>query len=70
MSYKTYVTKECPGCGNQGSLTIWQDDMERYLNGAMVQDAFPDLLPPMREQIVSGIHPKCWNEIFRDNNDK
>jgi hypothetical protein len=67
VSYKVYVTKLCPNCGSQGSLTIWEDDMNRYLNGANAQDAFPDLLPPMREQIMSGIHPQCWNKIFKDD---
>jgi hypothetical protein len=48
-------------------LTIWEDDMARYLNGAYAQDAFPDLLAPIREQIISGTHPECWNEIFKDD---
>jgi len=48
-------------------LTIWEDDYARYLNGANAQDAFPDLLAPIREQIISGTHPECWNEIFKDD---
>ncbi len=51
-------------------LTIWEDDMERYLNGANAQDAFPDLLAPIREQIISGTHPQCWDEIFKDYEDE
>lgn len=67
MSYKTYVTKDCPSCKKHGTLTIWEDDYARYLNGANAQDAFPDLLAPIREQIISGTHPECWNEIFKDD---
>lgn len=64
MSYKVYVTKDCPHCKKGGMLTIWEHDMERYLNGANAQDAFPDLIAPIREQIISGTHPKCWDEMF------
>ena len=67
MSYKVYVTKDCPRCKKGGMLTIWEDDMVRYLNGAYAQDAFSDLLAPIREQIISGTHPECWNEIFKDD---
>ena len=70
MRYKVYVTKNCPHCKKNGMLTIWEDDMQRYLNGAYAQDAFPDLLAPIREQIISGTHPECWNEIFKDYEDE
>ena len=68
MSYKTYVTKDCPHCKKGGMLTVWEDDMKRYINGAYAQDAFSDLMAPMREQIISGIHPECWTEMFKDHN--
>jgi hypothetical protein len=67
VSYKVYVTKDCPHCKKGGMLTIWEDDMARYLSGAYAQDAFSDLLAPIREQIISGTHPECWNEIFKDD---
>lgn len=67
MSYKLYVTKDCPSCKKHGTLTIWEHDYTRYLNGANAQDAFPDLLAPIREQIISGTHPECWNKIFKDD---
>lgn len=69
MSYKTYVTKDCPSCNKHGTLTIWEDDFTRYLNGATAEDAFPDILAPVREQIISGTHPECWNKIFKDKNE-
>lgn len=50
-------------------MTVWEDDYKRYLAGAYIQDAFPDLLAPAREQIMSGIHPKCWIEIFGEDDE-
>lgn len=63
-SYVQYVTKPCIKCKKQGTLTLWADDLDRYLNGALVQDAFPDLHAPIREQIISGTHPQCFVELF------
>ncbi len=28
--------------------------------GALIQESFPELDKSLREQIVSGTHPKCW----------
>lgn len=70
MSYVQYVTKDCPVCEARGYLTLWDDDIDRYLNGASVFEAFPDLLAPAREQIISGTHPKCWVKLIKDNDER
>lgn len=67
MSYKTYVTKDCQICKKHGLLTIWENDFTRYLNGATAEDAFSDLLAPVREQIISGTHPECWIQALKDD---
>lgn len=68
--YVQYVTKPCARCKHQGTLTLWADDLDRYLNGATVQDAFPDLHAPVREQIISGTHPECWITLFEDDDER
>jgi hypothetical protein len=68
MSYTPFTTKPCPKCGKQSVINLWNTDYERYVAGALIQDAFPDLLQPMREMIQSGTHPQCWLEIFGENN--
>ena len=39
-----------------------------YEQGAFVQDAFPNLNIDEREQIISGTHPQCWDELFNKRN--
>jgi hypothetical protein len=39
-------------------LPVTTDQLEHYLNGALLQDAFPDLAPPLREFIKNGITPE------------
>jgi len=41
-------------------LPITEQQMEAYQNGALPQDAFPDLLAPQREFIKTGITPEEW----------
>ena len=32
----------------------------------LAQQAFPELPTEIREQLISGTHPKCWDEMFSD----
>jgi len=57
-------TRRCIHCGENGILELSNDGIAKYENGALIQEAFPDIDIQMREQIISGIHPKCWNEMF------
>jgi hypothetical protein len=41
-----------------------EKELFAYLRGEYVQDAFKSLTVPLREQIISGVHPKCWEETF------
>lgn len=58
------VTKTCPKCGKPGEITVTKEGLERYWNGWSVQDAFPTLRPALREQILTGYHPECWELTF------
>lgn len=64
MTTTMITTKRCFHCGEQGYLEVPVDGIARYEGGAFVQDAFPDLPKEQREQIISGTHPKCWDEMF------
>lgn len=70
MSYVAVPCKPCPRCGEAEVIRVWRTDYERYMAGALIQDAFPDLLPPMREMLQSGTHPACWLELFGEDNGK
>lgn len=61
------ITPTCPHCGKRGALEV---DTIAYNNwkegGALIQEAFPDMDKADREQLITGIHPKCWIEIFKE----
>lgn len=54
-------TQLCQFCRKTGSVKITEQSWRAYRNGATVQEAFPELDAPLREQIISGTHPSCWD---------
>ncbi|QCU79684.1 hypothetical protein E7744_15315 (plasmid) [Citricoccus sp. SGAir0253] len=53
------LTPACPFCGQKGWITIPQTAADALIAGHLVQDALPDLDVRLREQIISGTHPRC-----------
>lgn len=59
-----YATKKCLHCGKSGFINVDEDELFDYLKGSRAQDAFKNLSAPLREQIISGTHPECWEEMW------
>lgn len=64
MDTHVIQTRRCFHCGKAGFLELPADGIAKYEAGAFVQDAFPELPAPVREQIISGTHPECWTAMF------
>lgn len=59
--------KRCPFCGNPAEVAgIPAADFAKYMEGELLQDAFPTLSADQREMIHTGIHPKCWDALFTE----
>lgn len=50
----------CRFCGSEQFLIVSIDALVRYENGALVQDAFPELSPGQRDLLTKGICEPCW----------
>lgn len=61
------ITLHCVICGQEHTeLDISHAAVEAWRNSTvLVQDAFPDLTDDQREMLVSGVGPKCWDELFK-----
>lgn len=57
-------TPRCSWCGYKGELEVPMSGLVARNQGALIQDAFPEMSRPEREQIVSGTHPECWEKMF------
>lgn len=70
MSTIKINTNTCLHCGEQGFIEMSEEEYKQGLTafneGAFIQEAFPNLSADQREQIISGTHPKCWDEMFNE----
>ncbi len=62
-----FRTGACPYCGHDGSVRVTLDGHARRAAGELVQKAFPELPAGLREQIISGTHPACFDALFADD---
>lgn len=63
------VITHCPFCGESGVVEVPAEGYIKYSNGAHVQDAFPLLPVDVREQLISGLCPKCQERVFGTSED-
>ena len=56
-------TPICVMCRKEGFVEVSSEGYMARKRGALIQEAFFDLDKSLREQIVSGTHPKCWESM-------
>lgn len=54
----------CKFCGGKHVLSARPLDVQKWLDGAYIQDALPYLTPDERELMISGMCPTCWTKTF------
>ena len=57
-------TKTCLHCKKTGTVKILTSELFYIRQGYHIQDAVKSLDKPEREQLISGIHGNCWEEMF------
>lgn len=57
----TVTCPPCPFCGKSGEMDLPADGLASYLDGGPIVEAFPGLNAGQREQVMTGIHPACWD---------
>jgi hypothetical protein len=62
----TVKTLPCIQCGKSGSMTIRRDGYDRWQKDTYIQDALPELTADDREQLMTGTHGECFEELFRE----
>jgi hypothetical protein len=59
-----YVSKNCIVCAETTVVNLPKKDFEAWVKGEYVQVAFPYLAPEVREILITGTHPKCWEKLM------
>lgn len=55
--------------GREHTVTVKLADINRWLNGELIQYAFPYLTADERELCISGIDGYHWNKMFAEDHD-
>lgn len=50
-------------CSKEGFVEVSSEGYMARKRGALIQEAFFDLDKSLREQILSGTHPQCWESM-------
>lgn len=58
------IEAECRICGKTKSLNVDYDRVQKWMNGMLIQDAFPEMPVEDRELLISGTCPECWDKLF------
>ena len=61
---KMKVECRCPMCGKINTVEITESQWWRWQMGEHIQNVAPELSPDEREMLISGICPKCWDNMF------
>lgn len=56
----------CICCGTKKVYHLRLDRVLAWRSGMLIQDAFPELSAEDREFLISGLCPKCWNNLFKE----
>lgn len=60
------ISKECNVCKHSITFSVSENGYKQFLKGTHVQKALPGVAAGLREMLLSGICPKCWDELFND----
>jgi len=63
-------TPTCIYCRNKSELEVVKDHYDAWKNGTLIQNAFPEVSADTREMLKTGIHPDCWDTMFKEEDDE
>lgn len=69
MALTTYTTPPCPVCRTTTEMRLPIEKLVKWRKGHLIQNVFPTLHPDVRELIMSGTHPECWDKMFEGFDD-
>lgn len=62
-------TLPCPMCGERAAIEVRTAGFAAWMQGALIQDAFPELDQHQRELLMTGTHEHCWEQMWAGMDD-
>jgi hypothetical protein len=60
---------DCTCCGEKYLFGTSLSGFTAWREGELIQKALPELPAPLREMLISGTCPECWDAMFKDCDD-
>lgn len=60
------VSVQCPVCQKKEVIVLVKEQYDLWKAGAFIQDAFPELDPDVREQLITGTCGTCWDRMWKE----
>jgi RNase P subunit RPR2 len=70
MKGKASMLIMCKHCGEKHRLNVEFENLSAWQNGALIQNALPELTADERELLISQTCKKCWDKMFSDESDE
>lgn len=64
------ATPQCFCCGKGGSVWVSDRGLQAWLSGTHIQVALGDVDAAIREQLMTGMHPACWDATIGGDDDE
>lgn len=61
-----FTTPACLGCNKTSTVELTDDEARALNSDVAIQRALPDWSADDRELLITGTHPKCWDDLFGD----
>jgi hypothetical protein len=61
------ISEKCLSCGKVFSLFVDPGDLDRWLNGELIQKAMPYLTVAERELLISKTCGPCFDKMFAED---
>lgn len=62
------VRRVCIHCEDETNFMMSTEEYNKWqIRNLYVQDVFPHLDKDVREWMVSGTHPACWDQVFGED---
>ena len=58
------ISSECINCPQHISIEVERNAFKRWVNGALIQIAFPELPDTERESLITGFCACCQDDLY------
>jgi hypothetical protein len=65
----TTIHATCPLCDDTKDIAVPTFGFHRWKQGALIQNALPEISAGDRERLITGYCEECWNTLFPDDED-